>query len=352
MTAAADPARFSADWLQLREPFDAAARDAAAKRLGLPGRLARWRAEAKRDADRPWRVLDLGCGTGANLRWLAPRLGGPQQWLVADHDAALLRRWPVSLGGGGPTAHPSTSAWQTTVGSGPGPRRLGLRGPGFEADIVRRQIDLAASLECLPWPAIHLVTASALIDLPGAAWLERLADVTASAGAALLMALSVDGRHVWSVADPEDAAVAARFADHQRRDKGFGGPALGPHAAPALAQALRRRGYRVFTARSDWVLGGSLPPEASRPGSGLWRAPPEPVRADAPGLALQRALIDGMASAAAEQAPEAEAAVAAWRHRRQALAVRSVLRVGHLDLLALPPQERRRPSGVSGVERR
>jgi hypothetical protein len=59
-------------------------------------------------------------------------------------------------------------------------------------------------------------------------------------------------------------------------------------------------------------------------------------RADAAAQALQRALVDGMAAAAAQQSPDAAARVQAWRQRRQVLAPRSVLRVGHRDVLALP----------------
>ena len=110
--------------------------------------------------------------------------------------------------------------------------------------------------------------------------------------------------------------MAALFGAHQQRDKGFDGPALGAAAAPALLLALRRCGYRVHSARSDWLLDG---------------------RRDVQALALQRALIDGIAMAALEQAPASTALVQAWRQRRQALAPRSVLRIGHLDVLALPP---------------
>ena len=42
----------------------------------------------------PIRILDLATGTGANLRYLAPRLPSPQEWLVVDRDAALLAEVP------------------------------------------------------------------------------------------------------------------------------------------------------------------------------------------------------------------------------------------------------------------
>ncbi|MDZ7589284.1 MAG: class I SAM-dependent methyltransferase [Rubrivivax sp.] len=293
---------FSAAWLQQREPFDAIARDSAAARLALPGRLTAWRGPA----DAPLRVIDLGCGTGANLRWLAPTLGGAQQWLVVDHDAALLRRWPACL--------PACVGGHGDHGNSGG--MLHFSGPSHHADIVRRRLDLARSLEGLPWHATQLVTASALLDLVSAAWLQRLLAATAQAGAALLMALSVDGRHRWTPGDADDAAVTALFGAHQQRDKGFGGPALGPAAVPALMLALRRAGYRVHSARSDWRLDG---------------------RRDAQALALQRALVDGIAAAAVEQAPPSAALVRGWQQRRQALAPRSVLVVGHRDVLALPP---------------
>lgn len=274
-------AHFSAAWLQQREPFDTAARDHAARRLHLAARLH----ALAPPAGTPWRVIDLGCGTGANLRWLAPRLGGPQEWLVVDHDAALLRDWPFSVSGA-----------------------------GFDVNVAHQQMDLAAQIDTLPWHAAHLVTASALLDLVSAAWLERMVRLAVAARAALLFTLNVDGRHEWAPRDPLDPTVGRLFAAHQRRDKGFG-PALGAQAVPALRRALQDSGYRVFSAASDWWIDSAHSAQAS---------------------ALQHALVDGIASAACEQDPAATAALEAWRQRRHARAVAGQLRVGHVDLLALP----------------
>lgn len=272
---------FSAAWLRQREPFDAAARARAADTLALDTHLAALRPPP----GVPWRVIDLGCGTGANLRWLAPRLGGAQQWLAVDHDAALLRRWPS-----------------------------GLSGPGFDAATVCRRLDLSHRLQALPWAAAHLVTASALLDLVSESWLQQLVRQATATRAALLFSLSVDGRHTWAQPDALDGVVENLFQQHQRRDKGFG-PALGPKAVPALRRALGGGGYRVFSARSDW----HIDPQGG-----------------APAVEMQRALIEGMARAAIEQAPGETHALDGWRQRRLALAEHSALRVGHLDVLAIP----------------
>ncbi|MDO9438892.1 class I SAM-dependent methyltransferase [Hydrogenophaga sp.] len=288
---------FSADWLRQREPFDTVARDHAAERLRLSARLR----AVRPDGGVPWRVIDLACGTGANLRWLAPRLVGEQEWLVVDHDAALLQRWPERLALDGDNANFH--------------QPLAYSGTAFHARIVRQQTDLARQLHTLPWHAAHLVTASALLDLVSLDWLQQMVGHAAAARVALLFTLSVDGRHQWTPKDPQDATVARLFQAHQRRNKGFG-PALGPEAIEACRGVMLAAGYRVFSAASDWRLDGRAQPNAA---------------------ALQCALADGMAAAASEQDPASERSMTAWRDRRRANATASSLRVGHVDVLALPP---------------
>ena len=235
-------------------------------------------------------MLDLGSGTGSNLRWLAPRLGGAQAWTLVDHDAALLAR-----------------AVATGVERVPGVASVArVRG-----DLAREGLAAVASAQ--------LVTASALLDLVSEAWLHRLADACRDAGSAALLALSWDGMIGWTApararADPDGAFVRDAVCAHQGRDKGTG-PALGPAAGAAAERAFAARGMRTWVRPSPWEL-------------------------DAADAALAVALVDGWADAAAAQVPDGAARARGWAERRRAdvRAGRFGLVVGHVDLLALPAE--------------
>jgi len=280
---------FSDDWLALRAPADGRAR---ADEL-LEPLLANW--------PMPRQVLDLAAGTGANLRHLAPRLGEDQYWVCVDHDPALLARLPSR-----------TADWAAAAGHDCECDDSALRccGDGWSCRIETQRLDLVAQLGSLEMPAGGLVTASALLDLVSADWLEGLLTRAADAGCRLLFALSYDGRCRLEPSLPDDHDVIALVNRHQRGDKGFG-PALGPDAADIAASISRKLGYRVRTSPSDWQIG-----------------PDEPT--------LQRALLDGWTQAALDTAPDAAATIRTWRQMREQAICAGRLRitVGHVDLAA------------------
>ena len=192
---------FSADWLALREPFDAAARSVALARrfaAALPARP---------------RILDLGAGSGSMMRWLSPIIGFEHAWILADADAALLEH---------------------------------ARGARVEISVV----DLANALERLPFDAVDGVVCSALLDLVSEAWLQRLVRALRKP---FLACLSVDGDDAFAPPHPLDAPVLHAFRVDQARDKGFG-PALGPRAPAAAQAALTARGFTVCSEKSDWTI--------------------------------------------------------------------------------------------------
>lgn len=275
---------FPAEWLAVREAADRQARS--------PEVLEAARRWADRLATRggTLRVLDLGAGTGSNLRCLSPHLPGRQTWTLVDEDPRLL-----------------------ALARLPQQRRCNapMRNRGLDVRHVAR--DLAAGSLTDIVPGVHLITASALFDLVSEAWCRRLIDEVARSDAALLAALTYDGRIALHPDDPFDPDMRALFNRHQRRDKGFG-PALGPTAATTLARLAASAGARVVVGRSDWRLGR---------GEG----------------ALLQALLEGWATAAQEMQPEQAAGIEAWASRRlrqwRAGSLRVV--VGHLDVLATWP---------------
>ena len=198
--------RVSPEWLRLREPADAAARSE-----DLAGRLRRHLG--------PGRLVihDLGGGSGAMGRWLAPRLPGPQRWVVHDRDPELLQ----------------------------------IAAAGFEtrrSDVTRLAPDDLAGAS--------LVTASALLDLLTREELDRM--LAACAGLPLLLALTVTGHVALSPPDPLDRRLAAAFNDHQRRDGRLGPDAVAA-AVDVAGGVVRPSPWRLDAAHgelmAEWLRG-------------------------------------------------------------------------------------------------
>lgn len=267
--------RVAPSWLGLREPADAAARSAE---------LAAWARHGL--ASRRCLVIhDLACGTGSMLRWLAPRLDGPQRWVCHDQDAELL---------GTLTAAPDVVACDGSPVAVE-PRRR---------DVTRLPPDELA--------AADLITSSALLDLLTADEVRQVVRACAAASAPVLFTLSVTGGvRLWPP-HPLDEVVAAAFNAHQRRAT-VAGRLLGPDATDVAIREFAALGYQVVSRASPWRLG--------------------PASA-----ALSQAWLAGWLGAAREQDRHLVAETAGYARQRLADAAAGRLRVlvQHRDLLAFP----------------
>ena len=260
---------FSSTWLTLREPADATARAAdLIDGLHFP------------EGDEIV-IRDLGCGTGSMGRWLAPRLPGPQRWILQDRDPALLAHaaahLPVAAKDGSPVV------------------------------VETAELDVT-SLTAEDLAGTSLVTCSALLDLFTADEVTALAEVCVASGTPALFTLSVTGEVTLDPPDVLDEQVAAAFNAHQRR-AAQGRRLLGPDAATAATESFTGAGAVVSVRPSPWRLG----PEQS---------------------ALTAEWLRGWVAAAAEQRPEL--ALDAYLAARVAAAEAGRLQVtvGHQDLLA------------------
>jgi hypothetical protein len=186
----------SREWLRLREPADAEAR--SGELVELLGR---------RLGGGPLVIHDLGAGSGAMGRWLAPRLPHPQHWVVHDRDEDLLA--------------------------------LAVADPPAGVTVEARRSDITR-LAPGELEGASLVVASALLDMLTADELARM--LAACRGRPLLLAMTVIGRVALDPADPLDERIAAAFDAHQRRDG-----RLGPDAVAAV-------GGKVVARLSTWRL--------------------------------------------------------------------------------------------------
>ncbi|MEX2467281.1 MAG: class I SAM-dependent methyltransferase, partial [Gemmatimonadota bacterium] len=258
---------FDAGWLSLREALDHRSR---ADEL-LDPLVQEW-------LTRGWgRIVDLGSGTGSNVRYLAPRLPQPQSWVLVDHDAALLAGAVLPPEAGTPVRMTGDLA------------REGL--------VALRDADLCV--------------AAALLDLVSEGWLERVVEGCVDGARGVLFTTTYDGTIAWAAggsSHPDDPFVTELVNDHQTRDKGLG-TALGPRAAFEARARFERVGYRTWLVPSPWRLG---------PGE----------------RAVAERLIDGWEGAAVEQAPDQEARIRDWgaSKRRTVREGSFALTVGHLDL--------------------
>ncbi|CAN7264805.1 SAM-dependent methyltransferase [Bosea sp. LjRoot237] len=275
---------FSPDWLALREPADHAARNPQV--LAAVGSTFAGRQSLA--------VVDLGCGAGSNLRGSYSALPVRQHWTLVDADSRLLS-----------VARRKLAEWADAAQEQG--EELVLRKDDKTLTVDFRQADLNKELEwVLGWQP-DLVTAAALFDLASARWLERFAASLVSMRLPLYTVLTYDGRESWEPTHADDQRMLAAFHHHQRSDKGFG-PAAGPDATEALAQAFRKAGTAVTVGESPWQLGAGQPD-------------------------LIRELAAGIAAAVAETGHVAPEAIAGWLEAKRSAAS---VRVGHQDLWARP----------------
>jgi SAM-dependent methyltransferase len=289
---------FSAQWLDLREPADQRSRNRKLERA-LAKHFDGWR---------PLTIVDLGCGTGANLRAMAPLLGPEQHWTLVDRDQALLDAATHRL-----RSWADGADWKAS--------QLALFKGAKRINVEFRRADLASDLDTALGPNANLVAASALFDLASAAFIAALAGAVVARQSAFYTVLSYDGDQRWTPEHAADAAMLEAFHAHQRRDKGLG-PAAGPDAPDALREAFSAAGYTVCEGDSAWRLG---------PGDAT----------------LIAELAMSYAAAVAQTGRVNAATIAAWGAISRTGAI-----VGHADTLALPSRHERdatRPSPYAGT---
>lgn len=279
---------FSAEWLSVREPVDHASCNNMVKRT-LLDYLKTIHGKTLPNLS----VIDLGCGTGSNLRGLAPFLGRQQNWTLVDYDPLLLS-----------AAREALLDWADEV-IVDDDQNFEIKQSDRTLNIQFLQADLMKSYADVLDKKPDLITAAAFFDLVSTDWLKQFAQALKSP---LYTVLTYNGIEKWLPPHTADEAVLKAFIEHQQTDKGFGS-AAGPHAAQALISALETRSFTVSQGLSHWAL---MNPEH---------------------LTLIRLLAQGIAQAVTETGQVEQGDVNEWLAAR----IRAEgCEIGHIDIFAAP----------------
>ncbi|GAA1941271.1 trans-aconitate methyltransferase [Brevibacterium antiquum] len=298
------------DWLDLRVPFDDAARQYALPLLDMAARALSLDAERQVGTERPLVVIDLGAGTGNSMRFfdrhLVQRLPErPLHWVLVDADESALE----IAAGRFTTAVRTVAAPITSL-------------PGIAAEVldeVLTEVGKASMTEVgtakprderrtaaaagTPDSCDLLITGSALLDVLTRDDLTAIVDTLHRFSGIGIFLLSISGQWHLTPTRPEDGVLDEAFVAHQRRDS-----RLGTQAAPVLETKARSIGARVESSASPWHL------EAPRDSEFLTRFLTERV------------------DAAVEEGPRLRTAGRAWLTDRLAQAELRVV-VDHIDVL-------------------
>lgn len=215
---AADPT-----WLDLRAPFDNAARSDS---LHLVDRVAAALRAQLEDTSAPITAIDIGAGTGNSARWFAQHLdsripGTELRWVLLDADDVGLA-----------LARQKMPDAKTAV-----------------ADITQLP-DFIGKLRTEPGYAGPLVTtASAVLDVLTQADVDAIVEALVEHSGCGLFLLSINGDWRIDPADPHDDYINQTFANHQQRDG-----RLGADGARRLIEAARRAGLASQSHVTTWHM--------------------------------------------------------------------------------------------------
>ncbi len=280
---------FSSHWLGLREPVDHASRSAPLQAAMLASLRQRHGADLS-----GLRLLDLGSGSGSNMRALVPLFGNNQDWTLVDYDPALL---DASL--------QLTVQWADEILSEQADGLQVLKA-GKTISIRWLRADLNKDIERVLVDAKpDMVTAAALFDLISPVWIARFCRALKTP---FYTVLTYDGRSAWVPPHEADEDLLTAFHAHQMTDKGFG-VAAGPQAAAVLAQCLEAEQFSVARGDSAWQL-------------------------SAPHRALLDLLHQGMVEAVEQMGRVSAARLSQWSATRSQT---TDCLIGHEDTLAIPP---------------
>ena len=227
--------RFSLTWIKEREFYDKQSRS---NLLTM---------EIKKDSKNVKKIIDLGCGTGAFLRWCITEKILFDEATLIDYDKRLLRSIDISFR----RFLEKTNYFFKKIN----PRKYLITNPSsskfFFISFLEQNI--LNSLNIIK--NFDLISLSALSDLLSKNFIRKLFTQSPK-NKYIYFSLCFNGKIKWSPVSEFDKYIVSNFNNHQLQDKGFGN-ALGKNSLRYIESIAKKKSYVYLKKDSPWKIGSS-----------------------------------------------------------------------------------------------
>jgi len=223
----------STEWLKTRYPYDAGTRSKRIEKKVLDHFSGRFRL----------RILDIGSGLGANIRYYGPLFSSSQEWTLLEIEPRLADDSLEEL-----------KAWASREGRSVRalPHGLSIENEDGEISIRMKQasfFDLKSSDDLGRY---DLITANAFFDLIPQDRFAAFASILSSSHKPLLATLNYESTK-FRPEDRKDRDFIAQYESHMMRSRDIG-PSMGPRCCARMNEILTALGYCVYAGKSTWKI--------------------------------------------------------------------------------------------------
>jgi len=225
---------FDPNWLQERYPFDAEARN---KEL-------EWQAVHQFAFLNHIQIVDLGCGTGSNVRYYMEQFPQNQTWYCVEEDAGLKEMFWQNI---------SQVAREENYELEKKGDMLKMTKSGHEMEIHFIEGNLMQLDGLVDLLRTDLILANAVFDLFSETQFTELIHTISHHSLSLLFSLNYEGMKFFPP-EEDDAFYIEQYNAHMKRPQDFG-QGMGPDASHLMESVLKRALADVKAGESIWEIG-------------------------------------------------------------------------------------------------
>jgi len=168
-------------------------------------------------------IIDLGCGTGSNFRYLNPKILKKQSWKMIDISNLSLSYL-----------------------------KKNIRFSQKIQNITFKNEDIIKNLEKINFKDFDIVTGSALLDIMPKEWFVEFSKINKSTKI-IYFSINYDGNFKFYPKHKDDDKIVKLFNKDQMSDKGIGKKAVGPKCTQIINKLFQRT-HKTYVFNSDWVI--------------------------------------------------------------------------------------------------